>query len=188
VLPNAVVASDGSVHEVDTIIFGTGFQVLDFPVSHRVRGADGATLAETWNGSPEAYLGTTHAGYPNLFTLTGPNTGLGHTSIIVMLESQFEHILRALDYMEQRDIAAVEPRREVQEEFVHEMDTRTQGTVWTGGGCNSWYIDETGRTPVLWPGFTFEFRRRLAQFEPSKYVLEPRRPVPGPREPAPVLA
>ena len=78
--PHSVVAADGSEREVDTIIFGTGFHVTDMPIADRVSGRDGRTLAETWNGSMQAYKGTTVAGYPNLFFLVGPNTGLGHTS------------------------------------------------------------------------------------------------------------
>jgi cation diffusion facilitator CzcD-associated flavoprotein CzcO len=88
VRPHSVVASDGTEREVDTIIFGTGFHVSDIPIADRVRGRDGRTLAEVWGGSPEAYKGAAVAGFPNLFLLVGPNTGLGHNSIVFMIESQ----------------------------------------------------------------------------------------------------
>ena len=122
---------------------------------------------------PYAYKGMEVPGFPNMFITAGPNSGLGHTSILLMLESQFEHILRAIQYKDAHAVAAMSPREEVEREFVAEMDRRTQGTVWTGGGCQSWYIDESKRTPVLWPGHTFEFKRRLASFDPGDYLMQP---------------
>jgi hypothetical protein len=118
----------------------------------------------------KAHLGTTVAGFPNFFMLPGPNTGLGHTSVVTMLGSQFEHVLGALRYLEGRALAAVEPRPEVQADFVREVDERMRTTVWARGGCSSWYIDATGRNSTLWPGYTFSFRRRVASFEPPDYV------------------
>ena len=100
VRPRSVVAEDGSEREVDTIIFGTGFHVTDVPIADRVTGRDGRTLAETWNGSMQAYKGTTVAGFPNLFFLVGPNTGLGHTSIVFIIESQIAYVLDALRTMQ----------------------------------------------------------------------------------------
>ncbi|MGH3371282.1 MAG: flavin-containing monooxygenase, partial [Nocardioidaceae bacterium] len=111
---NGVVDGDGSLHEVDAIIFGTGFRVTDPPISHRVRGREGLTLAERWQGSPQAYLGTAVAGFPNLFILLGPGTGLGHNSIIYMLESQARYVGEALAFMGGHGAATVEPRGEAQ--------------------------------------------------------------------------
>ena len=102
VRPHSIVAEDGAEREVDTIIFGTGFHVTDLPIADRVRGRDGRTLAEAWNGSMAAYKGTTVAGFPNLFFLVGPNTGLGHTSIVFMIESQIAYMLDALRTMRAR--------------------------------------------------------------------------------------
>jgi cation diffusion facilitator CzcD-associated flavoprotein CzcO len=166
----SIVTADGREHAVDTLIFGTGFQVTNLPISHHVRGRDGRTLAETWAGSMRAHLGTTVAGFPNLFMVPGPNTGLGHTSVVTMLESQFEHVLGALRYLEGRGLAAVEPRREAQEAFVREVDEQMRTTVWARGGCKSWYLDATGRNSTLWPGFTFSFRSRVQHFDPADYV------------------
>src|SRR5262249_37471485 len=87
VLPHAIVTNDGAEHAADTIIFGTGFRITDLPFADHVRGKDGRTLNETWAGSPQAHLGTTVAGFPNLFLLLGPNSGLGHTSVVLMIES-----------------------------------------------------------------------------------------------------
>jgi cation diffusion facilitator CzcD-associated flavoprotein CzcO len=173
--PEGVLTKDGVLHEVDTIVFGTGFNVQKFPFAERVRGKGGRTLSETWAGGMTAHLGTTVAGYPNFFLLQGPNTGLGHTSVITMIESQIEHVVNALRYLDSRGLAAVEPRAEAQQAFVDLVDAKMKGTVWTSGGCASWYLDARGRNSTLWPGFTFTFKRRVEHFDPSEYVLMERR-------------
>jgi cation diffusion facilitator CzcD-associated flavoprotein CzcO len=179
---HSVIAADGSEHQVDTIIFGTGFHVTDMPVGNLVRGRDGATLAETWQGSPQAYLGTSVAGFPNFFILLGPNTGLGHTSVVLMAESQVDYVLDAMRTMRERGAAAVEVRGEAQVAYNREVQARMRGTVWTSGGCASWYIDATGRNSTLWPGSTWSFRRRTRRFDPEHYELHApvQRPVSAP--------
>ncbi|WP_224241140.1 flavin-containing monooxygenase [Hyalangium gracile] len=171
----SVITADGTEHAVDALICGTGFQVTDLPMTHHIRGRDGRTLAETWGGTMKAHLGTTVSGFPNFFMLQGPNTGLGHTSVILMIESQIEHTLGALRYLDARQLAAVEPVPEVQERFVQDVDQRMRGTVWTQGGCSSWYLDATGRNSTLWPGFTFTFKYRVEHFDPADYVSMARR-------------
>jgi len=176
VRPSGVLTRDGVLHEVDTIIFGTGFQVQKYPFAERIRGRGGWTLAETWRERMTAHLGTTVVGYPNLFLLQGPNTGLGHTSVITMIESQIEHIVNAVRHMDARNLASVEPRPEAQEAFVAHVDRKLEGTVWTSGGCKSWYLDANGVNSTLWPGFTFTFKRRVERFNPSEYTVVSRRP------------
>ena len=122
-----------------------------------------------WQGSPKAYLGTAVSGFPNLFMLLGPNTGLGHSSVVYMIEAQVEHVMKVLRHMERRRLSAVEPRAGAQAAFVREVDTRMQGTVWTAGRCASWYLDGTGRNSTLWPDFTWRFRRRVTQLRPADY-------------------
>ena len=173
--PEGVVTSDGKLHAVDTIIFGTGFQVQRYAFAERVRGRNGQLLSETWKDRMTAHLGTTVAGYPNFFVLQGPNTGLGHTSVITMIESQIEHIVNALRYVRARGLATVEPRAEAQEAFVAEVDKGLEGTVWNTGGCKSWYLDAKGHNSTLWHGFTFTFKRRVEPFDPSDYVVMARR-------------
>jgi cation diffusion facilitator CzcD-associated flavoprotein CzcO len=170
---HSVVAEDGSERDVDAIIFGTGFQVTEMPFAERIRGRAGRTLAEVWRGSPAAHWGTTVAGFPNLFLLLGPNTGLGHTSVVFMIESQLALVLGALRHLRKHGLGTLEPRPEEQARFVAEVDRGMQGTVWTTGGCASWYIDRTGRNSTLWPGFTYQFRRRC-RFRPAEYLLEGR--------------
>lgn len=169
----SIVDTAGVERAVDALIFGTGFRVTDFPFSGCLRGRAGRSLTEVWAGSPQAHLGTMAAGFPNLFLLQGPNTGLGHTSVLLMIEAQIEYLLQALAYLRQHGAAALEPRAEAQAAFVAEVDRRLAGTVWNAGGCRSWYLDQTGRNSTIWPGTTGQFRRRLARFNPAEYQLTP---------------
>ena len=183
---HAIVTADGTEHEVDTIILGTGFHVADMPFTDWVTGRGGRTMADVFAGSPQAYLGTTVAGFPNLFLLTGPNTGLGHNSIVYILESQFNYVLDALRVMRERGAAIVEVRPEAQERFNAAVQKQMKGTVWTTGGCASWYIDRNGLNTTLWPGWTWDFRRRTRRFDPAPYVLAPaptHDPEPQPAQP-----
>jgi cation diffusion facilitator CzcD-associated flavoprotein CzcO len=183
---HAIVTADGTEHEVDTIILGTGFFVADMPFAQWVRGREGRTMADVFAGSPQGYLGTTVSGFPNLFLLTGPNTGLGHNSIVYILESQFRYVLDALRTMRARGAGVVEVRPEAQERFNAAVQKQMKGTVWTTGGCSSWYIDSNGLNTTLWPGWTWDYRRRTRRFDPAPYVLSrtpAQAPAPPPAEP-----
>jgi cation diffusion facilitator CzcD-associated flavoprotein CzcO len=183
VRPHAVVDGAGVERAADTIIFGTGFRVTDPPAAEVVRGRDGRTLAETWEGSMQAHRGTTIAGFPNLFFLVGPNTGLGHNSIVFMIESQLNYVVDALRTMDARGATSIDVHPEAQAAFNDRVQERLRDTVWSSGGCASWYLDDTGRNTTLWPGFTWPFRRLLRRFDPGHYEL--RAPA---RMPAPVAA
>lgn len=177
VTANGVVTSDGATHEVDTILLGTGFSVTDHPIGHVIRGKDGRTLAETWARSGmRAHDGLTIPGFPNLFMLTGPNTGLGHTSVVFVIERQVEHIVRALQAMRTAGVTAIEPRADVVEAWNARVQRGLAGTVWNAGRCSSWYLDGNGRNTVLWPTFTFTFARELRQFELDDYECESAQP------------
>ena len=169
-VPEGIVDAEGRTHEVDTIVFATGFRVTDQPFSEHVHGREGRTLAEVWRGSPQAYLGTTVAGFPNFFLLTGPNTGLGHSSMLLMIEAQLELVLGALRELDRAGTRTIEPKPEVQRRFVDEVQRGGAGTVWTAGGCQSWYLDETGRNSTLWPWSTYAYMRK-AKFERDDYLL-----------------
>src|SRR3954447_106441 len=174
ITPRGIVTVDGVEHEVDVIVWGTGFRVNDMPFAHLVRGRRGQTLADAWSESMEAYLGTSVAGFPNMFMLVGPNTGLGHNSIVFMIESQVEYVLDAMRTMEARGAASVDVRREVQDAYNAELVERLKDTVWSTGGCASWYLDDTGRNTTLWPGSTWPFRLRTRHFDPACYTLRSR--------------
>ncbi len=176
VRPRSIVTTDGTEREVDAIIFGTGFRVTEMPAAHRIFGREGTSLGERWNGSPNAYKGTTVAGFPNLFMLTGPNTGSGHNSIVFFIESQVRYVLGALRAMGVRGAGVAEVRPDAQAAYNREIDARMPGTVWSAGGCRSWYLDRTGRNSTLWPGFSYPFRRLTRRFDADRYALRPRRP------------
>jgi cation diffusion facilitator CzcD-associated flavoprotein CzcO len=176
--PRSIIAADGTEREVDTIIFGTGFHVTDIPIAQRVRGRDGRTLHETWDGSPSAYKGAAVAGFPNLFFLVGPNTGLGHNSIVFMIESQINYVAGALAAMRRRGSRVVDVRAEAQAAYNAELDRMTEGTVWVTGGCSSYYIDRNGHNSTIWPTFTWPFRQRTREFDEGAYALGA--PVPAP--------
>lgn len=172
---NGVVSSSGETHEVDVVVWATGFHVTDNPVAHRVKGRDGATLADAWNtGGMKAYLGATIHGFPNMFMLTGPNTGQGHTSLVYMAESQMSYIADALDFMSRNDVASVEVTVPATEAYNHDIDERMKRSVWTTGGCKSWYLDTSGRNPTLWPDFTWRFRAMTKRFDSLSYLVRAR--------------
>ena len=165
----SIVTGAGEEVAVDAIIFGTGFNVTDMPVASYVRGRDGRTLDEHWQGSPRAHHGSTVPGFPNLFMLLGPNTGLGHSSMVYMIESQVAYVIDALKEMRRRGAGTAEVRPEAVRDFNDGIDERMRDTVWNTG-CSSWYLDATGRNSTLWPDWTFAFRR-ASRFDPTAYEL-----------------
>ncbi|MGH8998161.1 MAG: flavin-containing monooxygenase [Acidimicrobiia bacterium] len=170
--PAGVMTAGGEMHPVDTIIFGTGFRVTDIPAAARICGRDGTSLAEHWHGGMEAHKGTSVAGFPNLFLLVGPNTGLGHSSQVFMIESQLAYVTDAVRCVLGAGAAAtVEVRPEAQAAWNDDIQAAMGRTVWTTGGCRSWYLDEQGRNTTLWPDFTWRFRRHTRRFDPGAYVL-----------------
>jgi cation diffusion facilitator CzcD-associated flavoprotein CzcO len=156
-------------HPVDTIIFGTGFQVTEMPGAARIFGRRGESLREHWAGGMHAHKGTTVPGFPNLYLLVGPNTGLGHTSQVFMIEAQISYVLDAL---RQVRAGVAEVSETAEDAWNDKVQTAMARTVWTTGGCRSWYLDKNGRNTTLWPGFSFDFRRRLRRFDPAAYRVE----------------
>jgi cation diffusion facilitator CzcD-associated flavoprotein CzcO len=169
VRPDGIVTRDGARHEADTIVFGTGFHATDPPIGKYIRGRDDRTLDEVWQGSMRAHQGISVAGFPNLFLLLGPNTGLGHNSVVFMIECQITYLLGALRHLDRTGTPALEPTPQAQESFVAEVDRKMVGTVWTSGGCRSWYLDATGRNSTLWPGYTWSYWLRTRRFDPAAY-------------------
>jgi cation diffusion facilitator CzcD-associated flavoprotein CzcO len=167
---HSIVTANNKEHKIDTLICGTGFHVTDAPLPEHIYGHGGQSLAESWHTDPNAYLGTTVSGFPNLFLLIGPNTGLGHNSMIFMIEAQLSYILDCLHLMDRRNLQAVEVQSNIQQTFATEMQRRMASTVWTSG-CTSWYLNANKRNTTLWPGFTFEFWRRTRHFDPQHYHL-----------------
>ncbi|MEU5888578.1 NAD(P)/FAD-dependent oxidoreductase [Streptomyces sp. NPDC047461] len=169
---STLVAADGSEAEVDAIVFGTGFHVTDMPIADRVVGADGRTLAEAWTGGMEALRGASAAGFPNWMTIIGPNTGLGNSSMILMIESQLNYLA---DYVRQLDVlggrAALDARPSAVHAWNRRVQERMKRTVWNTGGCTSWYLDAGGRNTTIWPGTTTEFRRATRRVDLAEYEV-----------------
>ncbi|WP_175410894.1 NAD(P)/FAD-dependent oxidoreductase [Streptomyces sp. TRM64462] len=167
-----LVAADGSETEADAIIFGTGFHVTDMPIADRVVGADGVTLAQAWKDGMESLRGATAAGFPNWMTLIGPNTGLGNSSMILMIESQLNYMA---DFLRQLSLlgpdTALTPRPSAVADWNRRVQARMERTVWKSGGCDSWYLDANGRNTTLWPGTTSEFRRATRTVDLGEYEL-----------------
>jgi hypothetical protein len=149
--------------------------VTDAPVADAIVGAGGRRLAEAWSPTMRAYLGTSVTGFPNLFLLLGPNTGLGHTSVVLMAEAQLAQVLRALDHMDATGTPAIEPTPAALDAWVEAVDRDMAPTVWATGGCRSWYLDATGRNSTLWPGFVTSYRLRARRFRASDYRAVPAR-------------
>jgi cation diffusion facilitator CzcD-associated flavoprotein CzcO len=169
---DGVVTADGAHHPADTLILGTGFHVTDPPIVDRVRGRGGRLLAEAWTPNMRAYRGTAVAGFPNLFLLLGPNTGLGHTSVVLMMEAQVRSVVRALRHMRARGCTAIEPTPQAQRRWNDELDEKMAGTVWMTG-CSSWYLDASGRNTTVWPGYVTGFRLRTRGFRADDYTALP---------------
>ncbi|MEU8680559.1 NAD(P)/FAD-dependent oxidoreductase [Streptomyces sp. NPDC048611] len=172
---STLVGADGSETEADAIVFGTGFHVTDLPIAQRVTGAHGTTLAEEWKDGMAALRGATAAGFPNFLTIIGPNTGLGNSSMILMIEAQLNYLA---DYMRQLDVLggkiALSARPSAVQDWNRRLQQRMTRTVWNVGGCDSWYLDANGRNTTVWPGTTGEFKKVTRQVDLAEYeVLRP---------------
>jgi cation diffusion facilitator CzcD-associated flavoprotein CzcO len=165
---NRVIGTDGSEREVDAIFRGTGFATNDFLAPMTITGLRGQNLREVWKEGAEAYMGITVSGFPNMFILYGPNTNLGHNSVVYMLESQTDYVLGAIGHVGVFGAGWVDVRQEVQEEFNAGVQQRLGETVWEAG-CNSWYRTESGKNTNNWPGYTFEYRRHTRFFDAGNY-------------------
>jgi cation diffusion facilitator CzcD-associated flavoprotein CzcO len=166
VLPHAVETADGVQRAADVVILGTGFATTDLLAPMAVQGPSG-TLAEAWRDGAEGYLGTAVAGFPNFFLLYGPNTNLGHNSIILMLESQIRWVVQAVAEVGRR--GTVEVRADVQRRYNAWLQKRLAGTVFAEG-CRSWYLTPDGRNTQNWPGTTLAYRLRTRRLDPADLV------------------
>jgi cation diffusion facilitator CzcD-associated flavoprotein CzcO len=170
---DAVVTADGVEHPVDVLVVATGFYTTELPIAERIIGRTGRTLADTWGEhGMAAYKGTTVPGFPNLFFLVGPNTGLGHSSMVFIIEAQVDYVRDAIKTMNLHRYAAVEPRPDATREWNDDLQRRMRRTVWNTGGCSSWYLDSNGRNTILWPRPTFTFRSLLSSFDVAAYDVQ----------------
>lgn len=167
--PDAVISAEGRRYPADVIILATGFEVTNRQNDPlEVIGRDGLSMKAAWKDGAEAHLGITVAGFPNWYLLMGPNTGLGHNSMVFMIESQIAYVMSALKRMDAEAIRALEVRPEAQAAFVAEVDRKLATSVF-GSGCRSWYLGDTTRNTTVWPGFTFEYRARTKAIDLGDY-------------------
>ncbi|MEU8358803.1 NAD(P)/FAD-dependent oxidoreductase [Nonomuraea sp. NPDC048882] len=169
--PRSIVDAAGVEHEADAIVYGTGFKVVDALTDRHITGRDGLSVQDAWKGGVEAYHGITAAGFPNLFFLLGPNTGLGHTSVVFMIESQVRYVIECLRLLSRTGARALDVRPQAQRRYNDRLRARLDPLVWSAGGCRSWYLDEHGVNRTLWPGFTFEYWARTRRVKPGAYEL-----------------
>ncbi|MBJ8343493.1 NAD(P)/FAD-dependent oxidoreductase [Antrihabitans sp. YC2-6] len=170
VTEHGIVTDDGIERHADAIIYGTGFHVSDPIGPMQVVGKGGVEIRDSWKDTGmEAYLGVSVNGFPNFFLLLGPNTGLGHTSIIFMIESQVNYALQGISMLGEDGLDSLDVKPEAQREFNDALQERLDDAVWSAGGCKSWYLDEFGKNRTLWPSFTFEYWYKTRNFEPELY-------------------
>jgi cyclohexanone monooxygenase len=187
VTANAVVTADGVEREVDVLVVATGFYTTELPITEHLTGRTGRTLADRWRETGmAAYKGTTIPEFPNLFMIVGPNTGLGHSSMVFIIEAQVAYITDAIRTMRREGLATVEPAEDATAAWNAALQRRMRRTVWSTGGCESWYLDEHGRNTTLWPRSTFGFRGLLKRFDRDAYDAAPTRPTPAPQEAVPM--
>jgi cation diffusion facilitator CzcD-associated flavoprotein CzcO len=169
VVGTTVISQNGAAHDVDAIILATGFHTIDMPIAERIHGLGGVTLADAWQGDMRALRGTNVAGFPNLCLVIGPNTGLGHNSMVHIIESQLNYIVDYIKTLDRLRVAALDPRPDAQKKWCDEIERRLAPSVWNTGGCASWYLNAAGRNPTLWPGSTIRFRRATRRVDLAEY-------------------
>jgi len=169
---HSIVTQDGTERPVDVLIYGTGFRATEPLHDTEIIGRDGVQIHQAWKERISAYLGVTVSGFPNFFILLGPNTGLGHNSVVLMSEAQIGYVMDCLRLMRKRGSKVMEVKPSTQQQFVEELRKRLAGTVWESGGCRSWYQDaKTGESPVIWPGSVVRYKRKTRAVAEQDYVL-----------------
>jgi cation diffusion facilitator CzcD-associated flavoprotein CzcO len=163
--------ADGRAYDADVIIYGTGFKTVEAIAELNVAGRDGVKLQDVWRDGVEAHYGITVAGFPNFFLLLGPNTGLGHNSVIFMIESQVRHVMSCLRLIARQNADTIEVRASALRRFNDGIQRRLRTAVWSEGGCKSWYLDADGVNRALWPGFSFEYWARTRRARDADYMV-----------------
>lgn len=172
VCEHSIVTEDGVERPIDVLIFSTGFRATEPLIGIRIVGRSGVEIHDAWRERMSAYLGVTVSGFPNLFLLLGPNTGLGHNSVVLMIEAQVRYVMSCLALMKRSQKQVLEVRPETQKQFVTDIHRRLESTVWQSGGCHSWYQDQrTGENTAIWPGSVVAYERRTRSAAPADYEL-----------------
>lgn len=168
---SGIVAHDGNEYQLDLIVYSTGYDATDGVISYPVIGRKGRKLSDVWSDYPRAYLGTSIPEFPNLFIVTGPNTGIGHTSALFLIESQMKYIMNCLNQLDKRDKKVIETNKEAEEKYTTKIHQEMKKTVWDNGGCNSWYKSKSGKVIAMFPGFSFTYRRWANNFKSKDHTF-----------------
>ncbi len=166
-----ILTTKGQQIDLDLIVYSTGYDATDGVISYPVIGKGGVSVQEKWREFPRAYLGTTLPGFPNFFVVTGPNTGIGHTSAIFVIEAQMEYIRRAIASVQARKGRAIEVKAEAEADYTTMIHREMKQTVWQSGGCHSWYQSKSGHVIAMFPGFSFTFRQMAKAFKPQHHLF-----------------
>jgi len=168
---SGIQTTQGESLDLDLIIYSTGYDATDGVISYPVVGKGGVTLADVWKDFPRAYLGTSAPGFPNLFIVTGPNTGIGHTSAIFVIEAQMNYIISAIQAVGKQAKQVVEVKADAEQRYTDHIHQEMAKTVWQNGGCNSWYKSKSGKVIAMFPGFSFTFRRWTKNFRARDHII-----------------
>lgn len=161
----------GAQVDLDLIVYSTGYDATDGVISYPVKGQGGKALADVWKEFPRAYLGTTVPSFPNLFIVTGPNTGIGHTSAIFVIEAQMNYIMKSIEALRKSGKKAIAVKPEAEADYTQMIHSEMNKTVWKTGGCNSWYQSKSGHVIAMFPGFSFTYRMMAKRFKPQHHTF-----------------
>ncbi|MGB3771422.1 MAG: NAD(P)/FAD-dependent oxidoreductase [Rhodococcus sp. (in: high G+C Gram-positive bacteria)] len=171
ITPTGITTTTGEEVDLDLIVFSTGYDATDGVIPYPVVGRNGVKLGDVWDDYPRAYLGTTVPAFPNLFIVTGPNTGIGHTSAIFVIEAQMNYVMQAIEHTLGASARSIEVTADAEDEYTDMIHREMDRTVWKNGGCTSWYKSKSGRVIAMFPGFSFTYRRLAKSFRPEHHVL-----------------
>jgi cation diffusion facilitator CzcD-associated flavoprotein CzcO len=166
-----IVTGDDQEINLDVIVYSTGFDFIDGLISYPVIGKAGKKLHDFWQAFPRAYLGTSVPDFPNLFMITGPNTGIGHTSALFVIEAQLLYIMSCIKAVKKEQASSIDVTSDAESEYTAMIHREMQQTVWQSGGCKSWYKSDSGYVIAMFPGFTFSFRRLTSKFRRKHHVF-----------------
>ena len=168
---SGIISQDGIEHKVDLIVYATGYDATDGVISYPVIGREDKTLSAAWQDYPRAYLGTVVPNFPNLFIVTGPNTGIGHTSALFLIESQMSYIMQCISNLKKKGKHVIEVKKAAEEKYTQHIHQEMTKTVWQSGGCNSWYKSKSGKVIAMFPGFSFTYRRWANNFKAADHLF-----------------
>ena len=164
-----IITQDGENLKLDLIVYSTGYDATDGVISYPVIGREKKRLEDFWQEYPRAYLGTSAPGFPNLFIVTGPNTGIGHTSAIVVIEAQMNYMISSIKSLSANNNKVIEVKADAENRYTQHIHKEMAKTVWKSGGCNSWYQSKSGHVIAMFPGFSFTYQRWTKNFRPADH-------------------